>query len=99
MLLQGFHTLLTEKAAKINKIRDGFIRELGILADVIHPGQRHRELLVALDESSDLRVTEAMNLFILLFLFGRSLSVNSIIFALIRSFSLSLHFVLFIFPS
>jgi len=40
-----------------------------------------------------------MNLFILLFLFGRSVSVSSIIFALIRSFSLPLHFILFIFPS
>merc|ERR1711952_463704 len=56
------------RPAQVHKVGDGFVRQLRVLADVIHPGQRHRKLLVALDESANLCVCKSTDRFIIVLL-------------------------------
>merc|ERR1719232_2467442 len=68
ILFHGFFTFLPQKSSKIHKIGRRLVCQFRIFPNIFHPCQRHRKLFVAFDESSNLRICEAVDSVVLFLL-------------------------------
>merc|ERR1719232_2302506 len=97
ILLQSLFAFLPQKSSKIHKIGRRFVCQFRIFPNIFHPCQRHRKLFVAFDESSNLRICEAVD-FVFLFLLDGLVVVSFALIFIIR-ISFPLVFILLIFSA